>query len=43
MTPRPHRIVDAHHGVITIDSRPGEGTTAELRLPVVRDWNEETA
>lgn len=38
-----HRIVDAHHGVITIDSRPGEGTTAELRLPVVRDGNEETA
>lgn len=28
-----HRIVDAHHGTITLSSRPGQGTTVEIRLP----------
>lgn len=26
-------IVDMHHGVITVDSAPGRGTTVEVRLP----------
>ena len=26
-------IVDMHHGLITVDSSPGEGTTVEVRLP----------
>lgn len=30
-----HRIVDAHHGTITLGSAPGAGTTATLRLPIV--------
>jgi len=29
-----HRIVDAHGGVITLDSKPGVGTTIEMRLPI---------
>ncbi len=29
-----HRIVDAHHGTITLSSAPGAGTTATLRLPI---------
>ncbi|AWK84997.1 two-component system sensor histidine kinase AtoS [Azospirillum thermophilum] len=28
-----HRIVDAHHGTITIASTPGAGTTVTLRIP----------
>lgn len=28
-------IVDAHHGAITVVSAPGEGTTVEIRLPLV--------
>ena len=26
-------IVDMHHGLITVDSSPGDGTTVEVRLP----------
>jgi len=29
-----HRIVDAHHGTITFDSRLGRGTVVEIRLPI---------
>jgi signal transduction histidine kinase len=29
-----HRIVEAHHGVIEIDSAPSGGTTVSIRLPV---------
>ncbi|MBZ8141615.1 two-component system sensor histidine kinase AtoS [Rubrivivax gelatinosus] len=29
-----HRIVDAHAGTISIDSRIGEGSTVEIRLPI---------
>jgi two-component system sensor histidine kinase AtoS len=28
------RIVEAHHGHVAIDSRPGSGTTVEVRLPI---------
>jgi two-component system sensor histidine kinase AtoS len=31
-----HRIVDAHHGVITVESRPDAGTTVTVRLPIVQ-------
>lgn len=37
-----HRIVDAHRGVITFDSRPGQGTTVEIRLPIVHTEEVET-
>jgi two-component system sensor histidine kinase AtoS len=37
-----HRIVDAHRGVITFDSRPGQGTTVEIRLPIVHAQEVET-
>lgn len=30
-----HRIVDSHHGTITISSTPHSGTTVTLRIPVV--------
>lgn len=29
-----HRIIDAHHGVISIDSSPDHGTVVTLRLPL---------
>jgi two-component system sensor histidine kinase AtoS len=35
-----HRIVDAHHGTITFDSRLGMGTVVEIRLPVVQSRSE---
>jgi two-component system sensor histidine kinase VicK len=28
-------IVDAHNGSITAVSRPGDGTTVEIRLPLI--------
>jgi two-component system, NtrC family, sensor histidine kinase AtoS len=31
-----HRIVDAHHGTITFDSRLGKGTVVEIHLPVAQ-------
>lgn len=37
-----HRIVDAHGGAISVESRPGVGTTIELRLPLTRRPPEET-
>jgi len=35
-----HRIVDAHHGTITFDSRLGAGTVVEMRLPVTHPEGE---
>ncbi len=31
-----HNIIEAHHGTVAIDSRPGAGTTVRLRLPFVQ-------
>jgi two-component system, OmpR family, sensor kinase len=31
------RIVDAHGGSLALESAVGEGTTARVRLPIVRD------
>ncbi len=31
-----HGIVSAHHGLITVDSAPGQGTTVRVSLPVGR-------
>jgi signal transduction histidine kinase len=33
------RIVHQHHGTLAIDSRPGEGTTVRVTLPVRPDTN----
>ena len=32
-----HGIVESHNGVITLDSKPGEGTTFEIFFPCVED------
>lgn len=32
-----YQIIEAHHGNIEVDSRPGEGTTFTIRLPVDLD------
>ena len=32
-----HQIVEAHRGAVSIDSRPGSGTTVRLHLPLVRE------
>jgi two-component system, NtrC family, sensor histidine kinase AtoS len=38
-----HRIVDAHRGTITFDSRLGQGTQVEIRLPVTQSSPETSA
>jgi len=37
-----HRIVDAHHGTITIASTPQSGTTVTLRIPVLHSQSVES-
>ncbi|WP_128292455.1 two-component system sensor histidine kinase AtoS [Afifella aestuarii] len=37
-----HRIIDAHHGVISFDSRPGHGTVVRIRIPIVAPVSEKT-
>lgn len=36
-----HEVVQGHGGEISVTSKPGEGTTFELRLPVTREQAEE--
>ncbi len=38
-----HRIVEAHDGNVTIDSRPGKGTSVTVRLPLRAHGMENTA
>jgi signal transduction histidine kinase len=35
--PLAHKIIQAHGGVISVRSRPGEGTVFEIVLPVLKE------